>query len=399
MKLLFPLDICAMSCRVPGRWRSALQQVAAATVSLLTATTVLTGCGGGGAGDPTSVASATSSCAATLAATTIGPFTVATGDCVLGYTITQAQIDSWAASGGNVLPFRQQLLTDLAANFSTTFDIVFVVVPDAPSTLPFVAANFTNGDCVPGATGCSRAPTLGMLALLTTDAFQLGPTLHEVLHGYTIPAQGSNQSIVPTSNRSHWGFSSVGGQLGGWDASTLKGLGANSYQAAEPPLTLTSLATIPAARPSFGEFANGGNGLPYGNLELYLMGLIDATQLQPVTYAVNPAWVSPGNGTFTAASLVVLSAQQLAASLPANFEAYRQSAPKHPRGVVVLASTTGGLPADRVASLNNGIDQFTLQGEPDVWNSGVQFKLFNFWSATGGRASMTLNQLSTLRKH
>jgi hypothetical protein len=56
---------------------------------------------------------------------------------------------------------------------------------------------------------------------------------------------------------SHWGISSVNGQLGGFDLSTLQELGGNWYTANR-----------------FGTFANGGNSIPYGNFELYLMGLI-----------------------------------------------------------------------------------------------------------------------------
>ena len=64
---------------------------------------------------------------------------------------------------------------------------------------------------------------------------------------------------------SHWGVSSVNGQLGGFDLSTLKELGDNWYTA-DP----------------FGVYANGGNSIPYGNFELYLMGLIPPEEVDDV---------------------------------------------------------------------------------------------------------------------
>ena len=38
----------------------------------------------------------------------------------------------------------------------------------------------------------------------------------------------------------------------------------------------------------FGTFANGGNSLAYSNAELYIMGLIDASELATIKIAKNP---------------------------------------------------------------------------------------------------------------
>lgn len=70
------------------------------------------------------------------------------------------------------------------------------------------------------------------------------------------------------------GFASTGGQLGSFDK--LIGLGNNNYKGRFNN------------EDGFGTFANGGNGLPYGNLELYLMGLIGAEELETVQVTVNP---------------------------------------------------------------------------------------------------------------
>ena len=52
------------------------------------------------------------------------------------------------------------------------------------------------------------------------------------------------------------GFYSTKGQLGGFNQSSLEDLGNNQYSV-DP----------------FGAFANGGNSVPYNELELYLMGM------------------------------------------------------------------------------------------------------------------------------
>ena len=89
-----------------------------------------------------------------------------------------------------------------------------------------------------------------------------GPSLHELMHNWANfninttcfdpfgPGSGS-YDFIP-----HWGFSGCGGQLGGFDQSTLVGnVGGNPNQ---------YTAGI-NGHAGFGQFANGGNGLPYSN--------------------------------------------------------------------------------------------------------------------------------------
>ena len=106
------------------------------------------------------------------------------------------------------------------------------------------------------------------------------PSHHELMHqlgNYSLntgkfTAYTFDENVVlaedamnETMAGSHWGVSSVNGQLGGFDLSTLKGLGGNWYTA-----------------DGFGTFANGGNSIPYGNFELYLMGLIPPEEVEDV---------------------------------------------------------------------------------------------------------------------
>lgn len=370
-------------------WRSGLALAAAAA---------LVACGGGGDGTGAGNAAGGATTANTLCVArpeqmAIGPFRTADGDCVLGWQASAAEFDDWAARPAEVPAFYARLHADLQAQFATTFDIVVVVVPERPAAVSTQWVNWHRA-CTPGAAGCRRFPVLGTVRLSQVEDFEQGPVLHEIFHGY---AQVGNRSVVPTTVASHWGFSSVGGQLGGWAAGSLENLGNGTYRAAGPPLT-----PLPGAQPlaaqGFGHTANGGNTVPYANLELFLMGLIPASDLQPVTYAESPAWVDAERGVFSASALRTLSPDQLVAALSPDEAAYVVASPKQPRGVVVLVNRSGDLPAAQLAVLNRDIDQFTLPGPALGWSAARGFVNFNFWHATGGRATLTLNRISTPRK-
>ncbi len=75
----------------------------------------------------------------------------------------------------------------------------------------------------------------------------------------------------------HWGFSSVNGQLGGFDASTLR---CETPAGALPPnCTAGSGGVTRYVVGEFGANANDFRGISYSPLELYLMGLGDASDV------------------------------------------------------------------------------------------------------------------------
>jgi len=115
------------------------------------------------------------------------------------------------------------------------------------------------------------------------DAILFGPTLHELSHNWAA-------FIVPTYDENnnpfggHWGISNAGGQLGGFkyvrevEQNSGGVTGKTKYQA-----SFSSNETNPDGSfkyPGFGSFANGGNGLPYSDIELYLMGMKSAQDLR-----------------------------------------------------------------------------------------------------------------------
>lgn len=114
--------------------------------------------------------------------------------------------------------------------------------------------------------------------LARKDSLVLGPALHELAHGWGVrfinpPELGAQVS----ESDNHWGFSSVGGQMGGWLPGTLVDLGDGQFR--------LSSGQIEAGGRSF-------NTVPYAPIELYLMGLAEPDEVQPLEVAINPVFQS-----------------------------------------------------------------------------------------------------------
>ena len=91
-----------------------------------------------------------------------------------------------------------------------------------------------------------------------------GPGIHEFMHRWA-------NDVVPSSDLSHWGFSSANGLLGGFDITNLVDHGGNKYSA--------------------GEFwPNGSYGRPFSPIELYLAGLIPPEEVPDLWVAEDGQW-------------------------------------------------------------------------------------------------------------
>ncbi len=187
-----------------------------------------------------------------------------------------------------------------------------------------------------------------------------GPFLHEIQHYW------SNHGLVPTTVGGHWGYSSAGGQLGGFDE--IEELGNNTYRGSMN------------GEVGFGTVANGGNSVPYSNLELYAMGLITPDELEAITVAENPNSTADF-GVFTADALTTYSASDIIAENGARVPSYEDAQTTF-RALVVVIST-GTVPQEKWDALNSNLTNFSKQGDPDEsWGN-----LYNFWKATSEKAS------------
>jgi hypothetical protein len=218
-----------------------------------------------------------------------GGFKIYANNCVMSYQVSQARFDQMLSAGDF---FASDLLEKFSQTFKDDFDFI-VLSLDTGSSQP--AANFPYfGQYQSLGT---RLPTrlrrlMGHIQLpFGIEPIASGPFLHEIFHEWgqrnALPDMGVDEG--------HWGHVSTQGQLGGFDASTLVKTGSRvdgtgqtvySYQAAIRPLQAAPGTTNPEFctnfTRSYGTVANGGNSVPLGPFELFMMGLVAPEQVQPL---------------------------------------------------------------------------------------------------------------------
>ena len=120
------------------------------------------------------------------------------------------------------------------------------------------------------------------------DAILAGPALHELAHNwgaFILDRYLPDNLLIDDvpGYAGHWGVSNAGGQLGGFNhirvvQENCDGIpGKTLYQASLYPETNPDGSF---QYPGFGTYANGGNGLSYSDIELYLMGMKSAQELR-----------------------------------------------------------------------------------------------------------------------
>ncbi len=181
-------------------------------------------------------------------------------------------------------PTVEQFIVRFAEQFPNDADFVLFTLDAHREQLRFnavggfnIAINIPEAGLGPfvSVSSFSTLPNLrSYIYLARKDSLVLGPSLHELAHGWGVRLLAPEvlaQQV--TDSESHWGFSSAGGQMGGWLPGTLIDLGDGQFEL------------------SSGEVASGGrsfNSVPYAPLELYLMGLADPREVDPIQVAINP---------------------------------------------------------------------------------------------------------------
>ncbi|MFN3201803.1 MAG: hypothetical protein ACE366_25590 [Bradymonadia bacterium] len=199
----------------------------------------------------------------------------------------------------------------------------------------------------------------GVVVLPGVDGLQRGPALKGLLRPFAnrLEIKGCSPQLVD-----HWGYADVGGQLGGGAPGSIAEVGPGVYRissATDGPLGLAG---------------NGGNLVPYADLELYLMGLIPAKQVAPVSFLANPR--PQADGTVKADGRCRVDGRTLVKRF-----GVRPKAPGvWPVGIVVVSETP--LDAGRLSRYRRAVDAFTRPGPDDAP------RLYNFFEATGGRARL-----------
>lgn len=183
---------------------------------------------------------------------------------------------------------------EFASRYSNQVDFVFVVMNISGSEFinydpELHIANYSSQqrefDTGIGTRSLSSPEPVGpdsmrsYIFLRNREALRDGPSLHEIAHAWSAFLVGPDALArqLQRDPPGHWGFTSVGGELGGWDASTLQELGGGRYRACKPDDDDRFLPE------GYSE-----NDLPYAPLELYLMGLIGPDEVPDTQVAVNP---------------------------------------------------------------------------------------------------------------
>ncbi|MGB5497608.1 MAG: hypothetical protein WBM77_01610 [Maribacter sp.] len=292
---------------------------------------------------------------------------------VVNYILPKSEYDKYLEDEGDF----SLISNKVYEYFKDDFDFIFVLSneDEVPQDLYYgisykvqnhvegIGSGIYNGAAAYGSGGRLKS----VIHLPVPSLIVNGPFLHEIMHYW------GNQGFIPTTVGGHWGYANVGGQLGGFDE--VVALGNNTFQGKMQDEN------------GFGTFANGGNSVPYGNLELYLMGLIGEGELHDVQYAENPE--SQGSGKFTADQIITLTPSQLITEHGSRIPSVENSQKEFNAITVVLSYEK--MPDNALATISTNLENFTRKSAPDSsWNG-----LFNFWQATQEKASLKI-QLSAV---
>ena len=231
----------------------------------------------------------------------------------------------------------------------------------------------------------------GVVSLVHPDRiFAESLLLHEILHlWYT------DLEVIPTVMSSHWGFSSVGGQLGGFQRDQLRSLGDGKYSA--------------------GNFApqRARTSVPYSPLEMYLAGWIPPEEVPDIWVAEDGSWLmhdksgeerqhqtdENGNKIFTASRISTWSIDQIITKLGPRTPNFEQSQKEFRVAFVLVTDSRVAIQESELEATELFIEQFTKKGPVSAWfKDRTRETIHNFWEATRGIATLEVGELWSYRR-
>tara|TARA_B110000503_G_scaffold115818_1_gene174429 strand:+ start:1358 stop:4150 length:2793 start_codon:yes stop_codon:yes gene_type:complete len=309
---------------------------------------------------------------------------------VASMVLGSREYKAWLSGGFTSGSTRNEVIRDVYSKFKDDFDFVILLSNEERSELNYAGMYAQVSNDVEGITLTSNSTPLydrtsnagsdgrlqGVIHLPVKYGLSSGPSLHELLHRWgnfslklsTLKEVGgeANDPMMEATANGHWGISSIYGQLGGFDISTLNELGGGLYKAAP-----------------FGTFANGGNVLPYSNLELYLMGLIPSSEVEDI---VSFKGISASNeefhtlGQWRAEEKVVTTIEDIIADIGERIPDYTSSQKAFKALVLVLS------------------DKEITDNDWAIYKHQAQAFGEKFSWATGNRASLELGYLQQSMK-
>ena len=246
----------------------------------------------------------------------------------------------------------------------------------------------------------SEGKLISALYFTYYDAIAAGPSLHELLHSWS-------SFICPTYDLgkkqylAHWGISNANGQAGGFQfvrvvEENCDGVaGKTLYQASRDPKTNRDGSF---KNGGFGVNANEGNGSPYSDIELYLMGLKSAQELRDVNFNLdiysgndyqaesfaNGYFYSTNKKTYTIDDLITRNGKRV----PDASDSQKQF--KVLTVVLTPEAATNNFRNEIMRDIN------WLAGD---MKDATYPNLYNFRQATGNRGSLIVNDLMSSLKN
>jgi Secretion system C-terminal sorting domain len=308
---------------------------------------------------------------------------------VASLLMTPAEYGKWINDDDfNENSIRQALIQDIYQKFEDQFDFIFLVLNEdtRPSNLPFgkliqvsnaisgIGLSNFNNSADYGSSGKLQA----VIHLTRLNYLRSGPSLHELMHNwgnFGIPTEAVSSigsDLTSFNYKPHWGFTggSSKGQLGGFDQSTLSDNGGGSYTVG-----------------TFGNNANGGNSIPYNELELYLMGMIPLSDVSNFdVFTAITSLIDNGNKTFTfdASKKTTYTSTTLASLLGNRVPSFATSQKNFRALVMVL--TDSALTTAEWNQVDSDAEKFSR-------TSSDGSSSYNFWEATDQKGTLQLGNL------
>lgn len=309
--------------------------------------------------------------------------------------LSPEEYDSWIENDG----FSKGQLTGMTQRiynrFNDDFDFIFFISNEknVPASINYYGM-FVSASNTIGGIGLSTFDNTsaygssgklqGIMHLPYRSGLRSGPALHEFMHNWAnfalqtgIYDAGTGQ---PNNNYSgHWGFTggSTPGQLGGFDQSTL----------------LTNINGDPNrySVKTFGMNANGGNSRPFNKLELYLMGMIPASEVPEFDLFRNITSVTivDDRYEFVAGTRETYTSERLVSELgPRN--------PDHTNSqkdfkVLFVSLSKAPLTESEWDEIKSNINWFSS-------NTNDSHSLYNFYEATEGKGTINISNLASSLK-
>ena len=214
----------------------------------------------------------------------------------------------------------------------------------------------------------------GVMHFPYSTALRYGPTLHELMHRWA-------NFAVPTSFGPHWGISSANGQLGGFDINNLVDHGGGRYSSGR-----------------FGGGGHGGNDVPYSPIELYMAGFIPPEEVPDLWVAEDGEALADEDGNlveaddgdliFTASRVRTYTIEDIIAENGPRIPDHSRAQHDFRAAAILLIDENHLALKARLEVVSEDVSWFSHPGEDD------ENYIYNFYEATGGRGTITMNGLS-----